>query len=199
MTQAQDLSALTARIEKLELELAQRRDTDAIHAVLERYSRAVDWLDAELLATVFFDDAEIDYGFFKGSGKDFRPLLMDIERSIDKRWHSASNVSIRLHGDCADVASYQFSVSNVPGAPRPQTDLMHAYGFYLDRMERRDGRWGIARRKHIAVGGTIIPGVGSDGMFAVLNHLVDASPAHVDYPRATALGRNSGAVTPIET
>lgn len=185
MSQAQDLAALAARIEKLELELAQRRDRDEIHAVLERYSRAVDWLDAELLATVFFDDAEIDYGFFKGNGKDFRPLLMDIERSIDKRWHSAPNVSIRLFGDVANVASYQFSVSGVPGAPRPQADLMHAYGFYLDRMERRDGLWRIARRKHVAVGGTIIPGVGSDGMFAVLNHLVDASPAHGDYPGGT--------------
>jgi hypothetical protein len=184
MTQPQDLAALAARIEKLERELARRQDIDDIYGVLERYSRALDWLDAALLATVFFDDAEIDYGFFRGTGKDFRPLLLDIERSIDKRWHSAPNVSIQLDGDVATVASYQFSVSNIPGAPRPQADLMHAYGFYLDRMERRDGRWGIARRKHVAVGGTIIPGVGSDGMFAVLNHLVDASPGHADYPRA---------------
>lgn len=192
MTQAHDFAALVARVEKLERELARRQDIDDIHAVLERYSRAVDWLDVELLATVFFDDAEIDYGFFRGSGKDFRPLLLDIERSMDKRWHSAPNVSIRLAGDVASVASYQFSVSNIPGTPRPQSELMHAYGFYLDRMERRDGRWGIARRKHVAAGGTILQGVGSDGLFAVLNHLVDASPAHGDYPHATPVSGAGG-------
>lgn len=183
MSHADALAALAARVEELERELARRRDLDAIHAVLERYSRAVDWLDADLLASVFFDDAEIDYGFFRGSGREFRPLLMDLERSIERRWHSAPNVAIELHGDVANVASYQFSVSNMPGAARPQVELLHAYGFYLDRMEKRDGRWGIARRKHVAVAGSLIPGVGNDGLFAALNALVDASPAHPDYPR----------------
>lgn len=182
MTQTSDLAALTARIEKLERELARRQDLDDIHAVLERYARSVDWLDEELLKSVFFDDAEIDYGFFKGTGRDFRPVLMDIERSIDKRWHTAPNVAISLEGEVAHVASYQFSVSNMPGSPKPHTELLHAYGYYLDRMEKRNGRWGIARRKHLGVGGTVIPDVGSGGLFAVLNHLVGASPQHADYP-----------------
>lgn len=183
MSEPGDLAALTARIDQLERELARRRDLEEIHAVLERYARAVDWLDEELLASVFWDDAEIDYGFFKGTGRDFRPVLMGVERSIGKRWHTAPNVAISLDGDVAHVASYQFSVSHVPGAPEPHTELMHAYGYYLDRMERRGGRWGIARRKHLAVGGTMLPDVGSGGMFAVLNHLVGGSPAHPDYPR----------------
>lgn len=183
MTQSSELAALTARIEQLERELARRRDLDEIQDVLTRYARACDWLDDELLATVFWDDAAIDYGFFKGTGAEFRPLLMNVERSANKRWHVAAQLAVDLQGDVAHVASYQFSVSTVPGAPQPQNELMHAYGYYLDRMERRGGRWGIAQRKHVAVGGTLIPDVGSGGMFAVLNHLAGASPSHPDYPR----------------
>lgn len=185
------LKQLVARIEALEAEQARRRDLDEIHAVLARYTRAVDWLDDALLATVFWDDADINYGFFRGDALAFRPLLMDIERSLGKRWHSAPNVSVTLRGDIADVASYQLSISSVPGDPAPQTRLMCAAGHYLDRLERRQGRWGIAARKHLAVGGTFLTDVGSEGLFAVLNNLANASPEHPDYPAlpaAAALG-----------
>lgn len=178
-----ELAALNARLAALEHELARRRDLDEIHDVLTRYARACDWLDDALLATVFFDDAEIDYGFFKGSGAEFRPLLMSVERSANKRWHVAAQIAVDLQGDVAHVSSYQFSVSTVPGAPQPQHELMHAYGYYMDRMERRQGRWGIARRKHVALGGTLIPDLGSGGMFAVLNHVGATTPQHPDYPR----------------
>lgn len=183
-----DLRKLTDRVATLERELARRLDLEQIHDVLARYARALDWLDDALLDSVFYDDAEIDYGFFKGSGREFRPLLMQIEHSIDKRWHLCAQTQIELAGDVAHVSSYHFSVSNMPGTPRPHTELMHAYGYYLDRMERRAGRWGIARRKHVAVGGTLIPDVGSGGMFATLNHLGIASPQHPDYRRMSTAG-----------
>lgn len=186
MSTPAEFAALIARVETLERELARRRDLDEIRDVLTRYARACDWLDEPLLATVFWDDAEIDYGFFKGSGAEFRPLLMNVERSANKRWHVAAQVAIDLQGDVAHVASYQFSVSTVPGAPQPQDELMHAYGYYMDRMERRHGRWGIARRKHVALGGTLIPDLGSGGMFAVLNHIGATTPQHADYPRVPA-------------
>ena len=36
-----------------------------------RYMRSLDRLDAELRHTVFHDDATVDYGFFKGSAREF--------------------------------------------------------------------------------------------------------------------------------
>ena len=182
-----NLKSLLSRIDALEAAQARRHDLDEIHAVLARYTRAVDWLDEALLATVFWDDADIDYGFFRGRALEFRPMLMDIERGLAKRWHSAPNVTVTLRGDVADVASYQLSISSVPGDPTPGTRLMCAVGHYLDRLERRQGRWGIAQRKHVAVGGTFFDDVGSSGMFAVLNNLSDASPGHPDYPDAPAV------------
>jgi hypothetical protein len=182
MQQDESMRTLAARVAALEAELARRSDLDEVQAVLARYTRAVDWLDDRLLATVFWDDAQIDYGFFRGAAREFRPLLMEIERGLGKRWHSAPNVSVVLHGDVAEATSYQLSISSVPGDPAPQTRLMCAAGYYLDRFERRQGRWGIARRKHLAVGGTFVEDVGSAGLFAALNTLAGASPAHPDYP-----------------
>ncbi len=54
---------LAARVARLEEEVGQWRDRAAIEAVLTRYSRAMDWFDAEMLDGVFYDDARIDYGF----------------------------------------------------------------------------------------------------------------------------------------
>jgi hypothetical protein len=175
------LAALAAKVERLERELARRQDLDEIHDVLDRYARAVDWLDAEILESVFFDDAEIDYGFFKGSGKDFKPLLMDIERPLEKRQHYALGIKVDLRGDVADVRSYQWSVSTMPGVAEPGRQLLTAFGYYVDRMERRQGRWGIARRKHLAMAGVTLEHMGSDGFLAALNHLGAATPAHPDY------------------
>ena len=41
------------RVEKLEQEVAQAADKQAIHVVLNRYARALDWRDADRLDRVF--------------------------------------------------------------------------------------------------------------------------------------------------
>ncbi len=71
-----DLDDVLARLAAVEAELERQKDLRAIEDLLVRYSRALDWLDDAMLDSVFYDDAEIDYGFFKGSGKDFKPRLM---------------------------------------------------------------------------------------------------------------------------
>lgn len=174
-------AALIERIERLERDVARQRDLLQIQDVLTRYSRALDWLDDGLLASVFFDDAEIDYGFFRGRGREFRDVLMKLERECGKRWHGATLPTIQLDGDRARVETYQFSVSTPPGAASPQPGLIHAFGFYADVMERREGRWGIAARKHLLVAGNATPDISGDGLFGTLNHVGTTSPAHPDY------------------
>jgi len=174
-------AALTARIEELERESARQRDIEAIHDVLWRYARALDWLDDALLTTVFYDDAEIDYGFFRGNGCDFRTELMKLEHSVGRRWHIAVQTKVQLDGDAAEVESYQFSVSTLPGETSTPADLMHAYGYYLDRMLRRGGKWGIIRRKHLLLGSTLAREIPLDGTLAALNAVGVTSPQHVDF------------------
>ncbi|MCZ8132377.1 MAG: nuclear transport factor 2 family protein [Steroidobacteraceae bacterium] len=180
---ARELALLADRVAALEHEVGRHRDLAAIHEVLHRYARALDWLDDALLDTVFFDDAAIDYGFFRGSGREFRPLLMQVERTYGRRWHFTSQVEIHLAGDRADVRSYNLSVASVPVSPVPPADLGMFYGWYVDRMEKREGRWGIAARKHLLLAGTSVREIALDGPMAVLNQVGEATPAHPDYLR----------------
>ena len=60
-------SDIQQRLDRLEQEVAGLRALREIEDVLTRYSRALDWLDDAMLETVFYDDAEIDYGFFRAT------------------------------------------------------------------------------------------------------------------------------------
>jgi hypothetical protein len=181
---------LATRVARLEAELCHLRDLADVQDVITRYSRALDWLDEPALDAVFFDDAEIDYGFFRGSGKDFKPVLMQVERAAGRRWHFTSQVKIALHGDTAEVESYNLSVASPDATPGSETQVMHFYGYYQDTIARRGGRWGILRRKHLAIAATALRDVPMQGDLASLNKIGYASTAHADF-RALA-----GAETP---
>src|SRR5262245_36372305 len=98
-----ETSEIHERLRCLEREVAEPRTRRDIEDVLLRYSRALDWLDDAMLETVFFDDAEIDYGFFQGTGKEFKPLLMQVERTVGRRWHFMAQIKVELDGDFAEV------------------------------------------------------------------------------------------------
>ena len=178
-----ELAAITTRIERLEREVAHHRDVLEIQDVLVRYSRALDWLDEEMLRTAFFDDAEIDYGFFRGSFHDFAPVLMQVERDAGRRWHLTTQIKIHIEGDVAEVESYNMSVATAPVSSVPPADLSHFYGYYIDRLQRRNGRWGIVRRKHLLVGFETVREVALEGPLSVLNKIGPTSTGHADYRR----------------
>ena len=180
-----DVAALTARIDRLEREVAHHRDVLEIQDVLARYARALDWLDDDMLRTAFFDDAEIDYGFFRGSFREFAPILMQVERDVGRRWHMATQVKIHIDGDMAEVESYHLSLATPAVESVPPADIAHFYGFYVDRMQRRNGRWGIVRRKHLLISMTSVREVALEGPMGVLNKIGVTSTQHADFRRLT--------------
>ena len=180
-----DVAALTARIDRLEREVAHHRDVLEIQDVLARYARALDWLDDDMLRTAFFDDAEIDYGFFRGSFREFAPILMQVERDVGRRWHMATQVKIHIDGDTAEVESYHLSLATPAVESVPPADIAHFYGFYVDRMQRRNGRWGIVRRKHLLISMTSVREVALEGPMGVLNKIGPTSTQHTDFRRLT--------------
>lgn len=135
----------TASVTELDVAALRRLvDIQDCSETLTRYCRAVDWLDDELLATVFTDDAQIDYGFFRGTGAEFVPFLMGVERSFLRRWHLGGNVVVRVAGDHAEAESHcQAGAVSAEGTVET-TNLFG--GRYLDALVRTADGWRISRR-----------------------------------------------------
>jgi hypothetical protein len=180
-----DLDDVLARLAAVEQELERQKDLRAIEDLLARYSRALDWLDDAMLDTVFYDDAEIDYGFFKGSGKDFKPRLMEVEHSVGRRWHFTSQLKMDLDGDVAEVESYNLSLSLPGETPADKAPYAIFFGFYKDRVLKRGGKWGIIARKHILVAGAPLAEIAMDGDMGMLNQIGMTGPSHPDYRKLT--------------
>ena len=119
-----------------------------IQDVLFRYARAVDRLDHEAIAACYFDDAIDVHGGYTG---DAAGLVEDIRlrhRTIDSSQHFISNVLIEFEDDDrAHVESYCLCFlrqERVAGADAQDLAIIRCR--YVDRFERREGRWGIADR-----------------------------------------------------
>jgi hypothetical protein len=124
-------------------------DREAIRTVLYRYCRAVDRADIELLESVYHPDAWEHHGNVIGDAAEFRRhavtrvVAPDAYRVIR---HSLGSINIELDGDVAHVESY-FDAACLPeGHDGPHEVVRLHYGRYVDRFERRDGDWRIARR-----------------------------------------------------
>jgi hypothetical protein len=129
--------------------LQELLDKQAIAEVLQRYSRTLDWLDDEGQAGCFWPDAPIDYGFFTGTAADFLPVVMQIERASQRRWHFLSAPAIAFQSaDRASVECYGFATGI-----RQQDDGTWSGGLYggryLDSFEKKGGEWRISARKYI--------------------------------------------------
>ncbi len=128
--------------------LQELLDKQACGELVQRYSRALDWLDDEALKTVFWPEAEIDFGFFKGRGDEFSVAVMKVEHSLVRRWYMTTNPLVRVTGDVAEGESYGLAAGIAMREGRAVHDIFG--GRYLDRFTRRGGEWRIARRVYVA-------------------------------------------------
>lgn len=133
--------------------LQELLDKQAIADVVARYARTLDWLDDEGQASCYWPDALIDYGFFKGTAADFLPVVMEIERGSDRRWHMLGGLLIRLNS-ATRASSECYGV--FAGATRQEDGSLagNLYGGrYLDEWEKRGGdggsEWRISQRLYL--------------------------------------------------
>jgi hypothetical protein len=126
-------------------ELLDRQDIlDCIH----RYCRAVDRFDRELMLSVYHPDAIDDHGLFVGGPKEFVDWAFGYHSLYQNLTHHVvTNHICELAGDTAHTETYWiFSGSNQdPETGRDVPSSIH-FGRYIDRFERRNGRWAIAAR-----------------------------------------------------
>lgn len=117
-------------------------DRQDILDCLTRYCRAVDRFDTELLRSVYHEDAIDDHGSFLGDRDSFIDWALGYHRQHQlSHHHMIFNHSVELDGDQAHSETYWLFF----GENRSKPDTL-AVGRYIDRFEKRAGRWAIAER-----------------------------------------------------
>lgn len=120
--------------------LADRADIiDSLH----RYARGMDRRDRDLARSAYHEDAIDDHAGFVGDVEGFLDWSFGYHENQLRHQHYVTNHHVELDGDQAHVESYFIFVATErdPAAP-----LKMFGGRYVDRFERRDGRWAIADR-----------------------------------------------------
>jgi hypothetical protein len=132
------------------MELQEISDRLEIDDVLMQYYRGVDRLDLDLVRSCFHPDAQCDYGpWFKGDLEHFLTYLGGPTSlgGFVRTVHFAGNTLIAVDGDTARSEVVVIAHHE----PTAEHDWAGAFVVvwlrYVDRLERRDGRWRIADRK----------------------------------------------------
>jgi len=131
--------------EVMEEPLSEIVDRYQIEEALRRYCRGVDRGDAELIRSVYHEDATDDHGNFKGSAMDFADMVVKaLNGHAEATMHNIHQTNIRFEGDTAQVETYVTAHHRVKGDG--DTVLETFGGRYVDRFEKRRGEWKIADR-----------------------------------------------------
>jgi len=113
---------------------------EEIKDVIKRLARGTDRLDEELMASCYHPDGFDDHNSFRGSGTDFAKWVCQVLPHFEATHHFIADPYIEIDGDVANVDTY--CEAHHVGA---DTDMILGLR-YVDRFERRDGTWLIARR-----------------------------------------------------
>ncbi len=121
--------------------LAREEITD----VIKRLARGTDRLDRDAMASCYHPDGYDDHNSFRGSGEEFANWVCQVLPHFEATMHFIGSPSIRFGAD--DVVSGiaqcdTYCVAHHVGAG---TDMILGLR-YVDRFERRDGVWLIAKR-----------------------------------------------------
>ncbi len=130
------MTDVEAELAALRCEIERFKARDSIVQQLTRYGRGQEWLDVSLMNEVFWEDAAIDFGFFKGVWRDYRPMLMEIERASDGTYHMTTAPQIEFDGD---DRAYVECYGLAGGRNGANTQIYG--GRYVHIFERRDGVW----------------------------------------------------------
>jgi hypothetical protein len=135
------------RVASLEVRIVRLEAERDIRSVIDCYGRAIDRNDAALLESLFHPDAVVHYGpdVFEGIAVDFIPAVLAVQAAMIRTQHLLGQSRIEIGGDQAWAETYSHAVHLIA---RDAGEVEFVSGArYLDRLERRDGRWRIAMRQ----------------------------------------------------
>ena len=122
----------------------EMRDRQEIYDCIMRYCRGIDRFDMEVALSAYHPDAIDDHGStFIGPADKFLEAAFALHGKYQRRTqHMITNHIVTIDGDVAHAESYY--LCRLLNVQAPWVGL--ATGRYLDRLEKRDGRWAIAAR-----------------------------------------------------
>lgn len=150
------------------------RDRLEIQDVIYRLCRAVDRRDTEAIRAAYHPDAIDSHGAFVGGPEAYMRFSEERNKTIPYSGHFVTNLLIEFAGaDAALVETYLWSVQRY--SPESAASFRQFAGEqaaaqitqngcdslgchrYVDRFERREGRWKIARRTVVFDWRTLLP------------------------------------------
>src|SRR3954447_20743613 len=145
-TMATDTDQIEERrkeVEALRSEVRRLSDRAQIFDALHRYSKGLDRLDKEILASAYYPDAWDNHGAWKGTPAEFVDWVYDLMQEWDHSLHILDLNNLEIDGDTAQSECYcLFTQRRTDGG-----GLDFGGARYLDTLERRDGEWRITKRK----------------------------------------------------
>lgn len=120
----------------------------ALRELSAAYCASLDRADAALMLSLFHADGAVITGDERTPIADYAPAaIAAVLADTLTAYHVLSNERFAIDGDRATGESYVQATSIVAG-PEGESELRFA-GRYLDRFERRDGRWAFLTRTFI--------------------------------------------------
>jgi hypothetical protein len=150
-TSEQRIEALERRIEALaeeaegrERKLRYLTDRAEILDCVARHARGCDRFDGEVLSSAFHEDGVDEHGWAINPGREYWKWANEAHaRGSLQNLHNITTHLVEIEGDTAHAESYVVGLfRNTDG----KTSRILA-GRYIDRLERRDGVWGIVVRR----------------------------------------------------
>jgi ketosteroid isomerase-like protein len=133
--------------EELDHRLQALLDKEEIREVTYRFARGVDRHDWELMRSCYHDDALDCHGLFDGLATEYVSWATEnVPQLADATTHHVSNVLIELEGDVAFCESYVLAAHRYVRNDGRKADFLCG-ARYVDRFERRGGKWRIAKRQ----------------------------------------------------
>lgn len=120
-------------------------DEAELRALSATYTRGLDRHDRDLVRSVFADDATTHYGTFTGGPDEMADMAMRALSAYSATQHFLGQINLEIDGDRAtgEVYFQAFHQHATEGFDR------FICGRYIDRYERRDGRWRMTHRTEV--------------------------------------------------
>src|SRR5579862_7793786 len=121
-------------------------DRMEIEKCITRIARGMDRHDTELAKSGFHPGARDDHVVWIGpAGEVLEGMEAGHDQSLRGHQHYITNMTIDIDGDVAHVETYNI----MGGTAVDSWEMVIGGGRYIDRLEKRDGVWGVTDRVSI--------------------------------------------------